>query len=672
MFNRLLIANRGEIACRVIRTAKRLGIESVAVYSDADREAPHVAQADQAFRIGPAPAAQSYLDQAALLAVARDSDCQAVHPGYGFLAENADFAEACAAAGLVFVGPSPGAIRAMGSKAGARALMAEAGVPLVPGYHGAAQDDEALAAAAEALGVPLLIKPSAGGGGKGMRAVEALEDFPAALAGARREASASFGSDHMVLERLLRDPRHIEVQVFGDRHGNLVHLFERDCSLQRRHQKVIEEAPAPGLDQATRARLTEAALAAARAVGYENAGTVEFVAEAGHVYFIEMNTRLQVEHPVTEMITGVDLVEWQLRVAAGETLPLAQGDLAIAGHALEARLYAEDPSQGFLPSTGRIGRLRFPESGPDLRIDSGLTAGQEITIHYDPMIAKLIVHGEDRPAAVRRLQRLLATSELGGVTSNQAFLARIAAHPTFVAGRITTGFLAGEGADLGVPEPDAEGDRQALALAALIETLERAREAAERASRSADPHSPWQIMTGWRLNARSHSRLTFGLDGRRHEVTVGFARDGYRLDLDCEEGNREILAKARLAEPGCLLAELAGVRHRVAFERDRRALTLYLAGAARRFERVDPIEALAGAEGQGGALTAPMPGRVVAVPVAEGAEVSRGSLLVLLEAMKMEHAIVAPSDGRVAALHVSAGDLVEEGVQLVDFEASGE
>ena len=667
MFDRLLIANRGEIACRVIGSAKRLGVETVAVYSDADRDAPHVAQADRAYRIGPAPAAESYLNQAALLEVAQASGCQAVHPGYGFLAENADFAEACANAGLVFVGPGPAAIRAMGSKAEARALMAAAGVPLVPGYHGDAQDDAALTKAAEALGAPLLIKPSAGGGGKGMRPVERLEDFPAALAGARREALASFGSDHMVLERLLRDPRHIEVQVFGDRHGNLVHLFERDCSLQRRHQKVIEEAPAPGLDPEIRARLAEAALAAARAVSYENAGTVEFVAEAGEVYFIEMNTRLQVEHPVTEMITGVDLVEWQLRVAAGEPLPLAQDQLAATGHALEARLYAEDPRQGFLPATGRISHLRFPAAGPGVRIDSGLAAGQEITIHYDPMIAKLIVWGEDRPAAVRRLSQALGETEIGGLASNQGFLARISAHPAFAEGRITTGFLAGEGAGLGDPPPDPEAERLTLALAALAEILSRAEAAAARAARSADPYSPWQTTQGWRLNARAHSRLSFGLDGQRREVTVAFQETGYRLGL----GDGELAATARLEAPGLLVAELDGRRRRVAFERGRGALTLFLAGGAQRLELIDPIEALAAAEGGGGALTAPMPGRVVEVPVAEGAEVSRGALLVLLEAMKMEHAIVAPADGRVAQLHVAAGDLVEEGVQLVDFQAAG-
>ncbi|MEM7226289.1 MAG: acetyl/propionyl/methylcrotonyl-CoA carboxylase subunit alpha [Pseudomonadota bacterium] len=668
MFDRLLIANRGEIACRVIRSAKRLGVETVAVYSDADRDAPHVAQADQAVRIGPAPATESYLNQTVLLQVAQQCGCQAVHPGYGFLAENADFAEACADAGLVFVGPQPAAIRAMGSKAEARALMAEAGVPLVPGYHGDGQDDAALGEAAKTLGVPLLIKPSAGGGGKGMRPVERLEDFPEALAGARREAMASFGSDHMVLERLLRDPRHIEVQVFGDRHGNLVHLFERDCSLQRRHQKVIEEAPAPGLAPATRARLAEAALAAARAVDYENAGTVEFVAEGEEVYFIEMNTRLQVEHPVTEMITGVDLVAWQLRVAAGEPLPLGQDDLAISGHALEARLYAEDPSQGFLPATGRITHLRFPEAGPDLRVDSGLGAGQAITIHYDPMIAKLIVRGEDRPAAVRRLRQALAATELGGLASNQAFLARIAGHPTFAEGRITTGFLAGEGAGLGDPPPDPEGDCLALALAALAEILSRAEEAASRAARSADPHSPWQTTSGWRLNARGRGRLSFGLAGERQDVTVAFEAAGYRLGL----AGREIAATARLEAPGLLVAELDGRRRRVAFSRARGALTLFLGAEVRRLELIDPIEALAGAEGPGGALTAPMPGRVLQVPVAEGAEVSRGALLVLLEAMKMEHAIVAPADGRVAQLHVAAGDLVEEGVQLVDFQAAGE
>src|SRR6266702_728471 len=445
MFSKILIANRGEIACRIIRTARRMGIATVAVYSEADAAALHVALADEARLIGPPPARESYLDIAAVIAAARDSGAAAVHPGYGFLSENAEFAEACAKAGLVFIGPSPEVIRAMGSKAAAKALMEAHGVPVVPGYHGAEQHEGRLVAEAGRIGFPVMIKASAGGGGRGMRIVAGVGEFAAALDGARREAVGAFGDDRMLIERYLAAPRHIEVQVFGDAHGNAVHLFERDCSIQRRHQKIIEEAPAPGLDPAQRAAIGNAALKAARAVGYVGAGTVEFIVptdkKAGDAfYFMEMNTRIQVEHPVTEAVTGVDLVEWQLRIAAGEELPLRQEELALNGHAIEARLYAENPARDFLPSTGTLHALHLPE-GEGVRVESGVRAGDSVSPFYDPMIAKLIAWGEDRETARARLRRALGDTALVGVATNLGFLTRVAADPDFAAGRVDTRFI---------------------------------------------------------------------------------------------------------------------------------------------------------------------------------------------------------------------------------------
>ncbi len=479
MFNCLLVANRGEIACRVIRTAKRLGIRTVAVYSDADSKAMHVTLADEAVRIGPPAARESYLNGAAIIQAAKAAGAQAIHPGYGFLSENAEFAQACAAAGLVFVGPPPAAIRAMGSKIGAKQLMETSGVPLVPGYHGAEQDAAALEAHAVRIGFPVLIKASAGGGGKGMRIVERAEDFRAALEGARREALKSFGDDRVLVERYLNRPRHIEIQVFADTQGHCIYLHERDCSIQRRHQKIIEEAPAPGLSAARRAAMGEAAVKAARAVGYVGAGTVEFIAAGEEFYFMEMNTRLQVEHPVTEMITGLDLVEWQLQVASGQPLPLEQADVPLNGHALEARLYAENPARDFLPSTGKLTTLRWPPQDSGTRIDTGVREGDEVTMYYDPMIAKLIVHGPDRNAAIARLRAALEGCAIEGVKTNLALLRAINDHPDFAAQHIHTGFIAEHHDDL---------------FARAVRPPSAARPAA--AARS----SPWDAADGWRLN----------------------------------------------------------------------------------------------------------------------------------------------------------------------------
>ncbi len=662
MFSRLLIANRGEIACRVIRTARRLGLRSIAVYSQADAGALHTRQADEAYPIGPAPAAESYLNVPAILAAARESGAEAVHPGYGFLAENADFAEACAAAGLVFVGPPPAAIRAMGSKSEAKALMAQAGVPLVPGYHGDAQSDERLAEAAGEIGYPVLIKAVSGGGGKGMRLVESEAGFADALAGARREAKAAFGDDRMLIETYMVRPRHVEIQVFADRHGNAVHLFERDCSVQRRHQKVIEEAPAPGLDPEHRAAMGAAAVRATQAIGYEGAGTVEFLYHGNGFYFMEMNTRLQVEHAVTEAITGQDLVAWQLRVAAGEPLPLDQEQIAMSGHAIEARIYAEDPARDFLPAPGRLGRLRLPEESRHVRVECGVRAGDAITVHYDPMIAKLVVWDRDRAAALTRLRRALDEMRVAGVATNVAFLAAIAAHPDFRTGAVDTGFVADHGKAL-LPSAEAVGD-EGLALASLAELLRRRHEAAAGAERSGDPHSPWHLATGWRLNMEARGLLRFHDGERDLSIAVGYGPQGYRLGLP----GGEIQARADLGPDGELRAELNGRRVAATVVRGDGELTVIANGACHRLRLHDPLAEGWSEDLAGGRLAAPMPGRIVEFRVAVGARVARGAPLVVMEAMKMEHTIHAPADGIVAAVHFAKGDLVEEGVDLLDID----
>ncbi len=662
MFGKILIANRGEIACRIMRTARRLGISTVAVYSEADREARHVALADEALLIGPAPARESYLRIEAILAAAKAAGAEAIHPGYGFLSENAGFAEACERAGLVFIGPPASAIRAMGSKSEAKRLMAAAGVPVVPGYHGEEQGEELLAEAAEEIGYPVLVKASAGGGGKGMRIVERPGDLAAALASARREAAAAFGDDRLLLERYLERPRHIEIQLFADGHGNALHLFERDCSIQRRHQKVIEEAPAPGMSEALRAAMAKAALAAAAAIGYRGAGTVEFILDQdGRFYFMEMNTRLQVEHPVTEMITGLDLVEWQLRVAAGEPLPLAQDALAISGHAFEARLYAEDPARDFLPSTGRLVHLRFPAEGPHVRIDAGVSEGDEVSIHYDPMIAKLVVWDRDREQARRRLVAALGACEVAGVATNVAFLAALAAHPAFAAAELDTGFIARHRSDL-LPPPSPASDRT-LALAALAVLLEHARATREAALASGDPHSPWAASDAWRMNGEGWHLLHFEDGGRELAIKVHERPRGYVMELP-----GGALAASGALEGACdLAAELDGERIRARVVRMGAELAVFAHGTSRRLRLVDPLAGAAELEAAGGSLTAPMPGKILAVLVANGAAVKRGAPLLVLEAMKMEHTIAAPADGVVERVKFRAGEQVEEGVELIAF-----
>ncbi len=657
----LLVANRGEIAVRIMRTAKAMGLKTVAVYSQADARALHVERADEAYPIGPAPARESYLRIEAILDAARMSGADAIHPGYGFLSENAEFADACARADIVFVGPPASAIRAMGSKSAAKALMEKAGVPLVPGYHGADQDEAFLARKAGEIGYPVLIKASAGGGGKGMKVVRAAEEFAEALASAKREAKNAFGDDQVLIEKYLTKPRHIEVQVFADTHGNAVYLHERDCSIQRRHQKVLEEAPAPGMSAERRAQLGRAAVAAARAVGYVGAGTVEFIAEGDDFFFMEMNTRLQVEHPVTEAITGQDLVEWQIRVARGEKLPLAQDDIPLIGHAIEVRLYAEDPARDFLPQVGRLDHLRLPFDLAGLRVDSGVRAGDSVSIHYDPMIAKIIASGADRTEALGRLAAALAATEVVGLPTNRMFLQAIVAEPAFAAAELDTGFIERHRATL-LPAPLPVNDR-VLALAALFLLLDEARISAAAAD-PADPWSPWGLAPGWRLNRSAFVDLTFADHEARIPVRAHYADGGFLLDLP---GGR-MAVEGTSAEDGGLIARLDGVRTNARVVRSGARLTIFSAGTERSLDHIDPRLASIEATGTAGRLVAPMPGTIIRVAVSAGEEVTKGTALVVVEAMKMEHTVTAPRDGRVKSVAFCVGDLVDEGAELLILE----
>ncbi len=660
MFQRILIANRGEIACRVIDTARRMGISTVAVYSDADRDALHVRLADRAVHIGAAPATQSYLLGERILAAAKDTGSEAIHPGYGFLSENADFARACETAGIVFIGPGADAIDAMGSKAQAKAIMADAGVPLIPGYHGEDQNDEVLREAAEAMGYPVLLKATAGGGGKGMRAVNGGDEFHEALTAARRESQASFGDDRMLVEKLLQNPRHVEVQVFCDAHGAGVYLAERDCSIQRRHQKVIEEAPAPGLSPELRISMGEAAVDAARAISYRGAGTVEFLLDKDdQFYFMEMNTRLQVEHPVTEMITGLDLVEWQLRVAAGETLPLGQEEVELRGHAMEARIYAEDPEQDFLPSTGVIRYLRTPAEGPSVRVDTGVVQGSEISPYYDPMIAKLIVYGEDREGARRALTRALRDFRVTGPASNIPFLYNIAASDGFAAADLDTRFIERHHETL-FRAPTREAQRD---LAGAVIALHALREQGNR-STGEDYHSPWSDATGWRMNAPHQQRFELRCHGTDHEIELRHDRDGLRLDL----GSGPVAVAGELVDDHLTL-ELDGHRHQASFASADDEHTLFWEDGAVSFCEIKTEVSSTGAAAGNADFAAPMHGTVVALLVEPGTRVGAGDPVIVIEAMKMEQTLRAPTDGLVESFHVSAGDLVDRGVAMVAFTA---
>jgi 3-methylcrotonyl-CoA carboxylase alpha subunit len=653
MFDSILIANRGEIACRVIRTARRLGIRTIAVYSDADADALHVRRADIAIRIGPAPARESYLNIDAIIDAALKGGARAIHPGYGFLSENARFAAACRVAGLVFIGPPEAAIRAMGSKIEAKRLMARSGVPVVPGYQEDEQGAEELEAAAAKLGFPILIKASAGGGGKGMRVVASQLAFAAALDGARREAKAAFGDDRVLLEKYLSRPRHIEMQVFADSHGNCIHLHERDCSIQRRHQKVIEEAPAPGMTAARRRAMGSAAVKAAKAVGYQGAGTVEFIVEDGAFYFMEMNTRLQVEHPVTEMITGLDLVEWQIRVAAGEKLPLEQSQVPLKGHAIEARLYAEDPEREFLPSTGRLVRLRWPVTSDAVRIDTGVQEGDAVGVHYDPMLAKVIAWGEGRAEAIRRLSHALSECQIAGVTTNTALLRAILSQALFVAGQLDTGFVGEHAADLfRAADPDRQARLRALgAVGWLIRT-------------SPPTGGPWDRGDGWQLNLSSRATLQFA--GQDVPVVAELERVGNAWQVTI--GSRRFVVEARIDADGAAKGQVDGVPLSAQLVTDARRIYLLSDGRVLQLAFHDPAEA-GERERHDGGLISPMPGQVLQVMVAPGAAVRRGQPLVIVEAMKMEHTILAPMDGVVEQICFGAGERVNEGAQLLKLKA---
>jgi len=659
MFEKILIANRGEIAVRVIRTAKRLGIRTVAVYSEADANAMHVQMADEAVCIGAAPAAESYLRGDVILEVARKTGAQGIHPGYGFLSENAKFADACAKAGLVFIGPPVEAIQIMGSKSESKRVMSKAGVPLVPGYHGIDQDYDTLKVEADRLGFPILVKASAGGGGKGMRIVRIAAELADAVSGAKRESKAAFGDDTLLLEKYLTQPRHVEIQVFADTHGNCVYLFERDCSLQRRHQKVIEEAPAPALSDELRKRIGEAAVNAARAVNYVGAGTVEFMYAGGEFYFIEMNTRLQVEHPVTEMITGQDLVEWQLRVACGETLPLTQDQLIRRGHAFEARVYAEDPQREFLPQIGKLTYLHPPAENRHVRVDTGVRTGDEISMYYDPMIAKLIVWDEDRDAALRRLRIALAEYEIAGLTTNVSFLKNIAAHPAFAAIEIDTGFIERHRDELVPPFVSTPDD--VLALGSLAFLLRPSSHALS------DPHSPWQQVNGWTMNADSDYAMHLRDTNDLHKLTLHFRRDRYEVVNE----ERNVIASNASLEGNALTVTLDGVRRRANIVFQNRQLTLFIDGNTWSVELDDPLARAADQEGGSGRVTAPMPGTVVAVLVTEDQIVAKNQPLMVLEAMKMEHTLRAPAAGKVTNFKVAKGDQVTEGADLITVETEG-
>ncbi|WP_332765374.1 acetyl/propionyl/methylcrotonyl-CoA carboxylase subunit alpha [Phenylobacterium sp.] len=627
MIKSILVANRGEIARRIFRTARDMGIATVAVYSEPDADAPHAREADQAVLIGPAAARESYLVGEKIIAAAKATGAEAIHPGYGFLSENAEFAEAVVAAGLIWIGPPPSAIRAMGLKDAAKSLMDAAGVPVTPGYLGENQDEAHLKSQADRIGYPVLIKAVAGGGGKGMRKVEKAQDFATALTSCKREASASFGDDRVLLETYVTRPRHIEVQVFGDAHGAVVHLYERDCSLQRRHQKVIEEAPAPGMSDAARAAVTSAAVKAAQAVGYVGAGTVEFIADASEglkpdrIWFMEMNTRLQVEHPVTEAVTGVDLVEWQIRVASGEPLPLTQDQIKLTGHAVEARLYAENPAGGFLPSIGTLEHFHLPDDL--IRVDTGVEEGGEVSPFYDPMIAKLIAHAATREGASDLLAQACSEVEVWPVKTNAGFLARCLDHPDFIAGEVDTGFIEAR-LDALAAQPAPSEAALAAAATAVIMGEDRL---------TNEPASPWHELIGFRANAAPRDTVRLYLDGQ-----------GLDGSLSVEELTDNVL----LTDDG--------------------EVVVFDAGEAFVLTRRPPVKDAAHAAGDGG-VRAPMPGKVVAVSVAVGDKVTRGQPLLTLEAMKMEHALTAPYDGEVESLAVSVGDQVTEGSTLARLVA---
>lgn len=661
MFSKILIANRGEIACRIIQTAHRMGIRVVAVYSDADANARHVAMADEAFHIGPAASSESYLKADKIIEVAKESGAQAIHPGYGFLSENTQFAEACEANDIVFIGPPSSAIAAMGSKSAAKAIMEKAGVPLVPGYHGDDQSPDTLRKEAEKCGFPLLLKAVAGGGGKGMRVVERMEDFDDALAAAKRESKNAFGNPDMLIERYLTQPRHVEIQVFCDKSGKGVYLAERDCSVQRRHQKVLEEAPAPGLSEDTRKAMGEAAVKAAQAINYVGAGTVEFLYDVdGSFFFMEMNPRLQVEHPVTEMVTGQDLVEWQLKVAWGDPLPLEQAQVKTRGHALEARIYAEDPDQDFLPATGYLRYLSTPDESAHVRVDTGVTEGDDISIHYDPMIAKLIVWDETRDQAINRMVQALEHYRIAGVKTNIRFLHALADAQPFREAELTTGFIE-DHRDLLFPKSRLDLHKGLVLAAGFLLEQRKSREVV-----STDPWSPFGRQNGWRMNSEYAQPMHLLVGEEVHELKILERDDRYQVMV----GGSIYHLNCRL-DHDYLQAVINGHRISVHGNLHNHQLVLFYEGDT---FQCDVFRETFGAEemASDGSLAAPMNGAVVAIQTKVGDKVTAGQTLVIMEAMKMEHAIKAPADGVVTDIFYAEGDQVSEGAELIAIETSDE
>jgi 3-methylcrotonyl-CoA carboxylase alpha subunit len=665
MFNKILIANRGEIACRIIKTAKKMGVLTVAVYSDADKDALHVHMADEAIYIGPSPSRESYLLGDKVIAAAIKTGAQAIHPGYGFLSENADFCRACASNNITFIGPPVGAIEAMGSKSAAKNIMEKAKVPLVPGYHGDDQSSAIIKKAADDMGYPVLLKATAGGGGKGMRQVWSEQEFEEGLAAAKREAMSSFGDDTMLVEKYLTQPRHVEIQVFCDNHQHAVYLFERDCSVQRRHQKVIEEAPAFKMSEELRAKMGESAIKSAQAIGYQGAGTVEFLLDIdGSFYFMEMNTRLQVEHPVTEMISGQDLVEWQLRVAAGETLPKTQQQLVLNGHAFEARIYAEDANNDFLPATGKLSLLQTPVESEHVRIDTGVRQGDDVSVYYDPMIAKLIVWDENRDKALKRLTKALSEYRINGVTTNIDFLYNLATSKPFVEEDIDTGFIE-KNNDL-IFHDTQQALQNELPIAALYLVLSIKKKAQQNAQHSNDPHSPWHNANAWRLNEAHTHTLVLVHNDIEYTVEVEQKRQGsdayYLININDEQFDCQGTLNSDI-----MVVNINGHRSQATISSDGNNISLFRANGVFNFTQLLPDCGQLDSDDSHGGLTAPMNGTMVSVLVNAGENVSKDQSLVIMEAMKMEHTIKAPSDGIINEIFFQAGDMVDGGAELLAF-----
>lgn len=670
MFNKILIANRGEIACRIIKTAKKMGVLTVAVYSDADKDSLHVHMADEAIYIGASPSRESYLLGDKVIAAALKTGAQAIHPGYGFLSENADFCRACATNNITFIGPPVGAIEAMGSKSAAKNIMEKANVPLVPGYHGADQSSAIIKKAADDMGYPVLLKATAGGGGKGMRQVWSEQEFEEGLAAAKREAMSSFGDDTMLVEKYLTQPRHVEIQVFCDNHQNAVYLFERDCSVQRRHQKVIEEAPAFGMSAELRAKMGESAIKSAQAIGYQGAGTVEFLLDVdGSFYFMEMNTRLQVEHPVTEMISGQDLVEWQLRVAAGEILPKTQQELVLNGHAFEARIYAEDPDNDFLPATGKLSLLQTPIESEHVRIDTGVRQGDEVSVYYDPMIAKLIVWDESREKALKRLSKALSEYRINGVTTNINFLYNLAISKPFIEEEIDTGFIE-KNNDL-IFQDTKQVLKNELPIAALYLLLSIHKTAQQNAQKSNDPHSPWHNANAWRLNEAHTHKLTLAHSSEEYRIEVEQKRHGsdayYLVSINGEQYD----CQGTINED-VITVNINGHRSQATVSFTDNTISLYLENGVFTFTQIKADCGQDQSDDNHGGLTAPMNGTMVSVLVNAGDTVVQGQPLLIMEAMKMEHTIKAPSNGTINEIFFEAGDMVDGGAELLAFSASDE